>query len=119
VQEWAWSPCPRRGESPYFLEPLLICDVSTEPIDDSPINPSIILPQPSVSHNRVLPVNLFLQNADIGQISILLRIIQAVTDHKGIRNGEAAVIRGQIHRPAVRFVQQGDHLDRCSVALAQ
>ena len=54
-------------------------------------------------------INVAFQNAYIGQVAILLVVVQAVANHKGIGHREAHIVRlqGDAGLPAFRLIQQG------------
>ena len=64
----------------------------------------------------MLFVDFLLENPDIGEIPVVIGVIQPVTDDKVVRALEADVIRGQGGVVADLFIQEGDGFDAAGAA---
>ena len=56
--------------------------------------------------NRSLGIDLGLQNADIGQISVILAVVKAVAHDEIVRHGKAGVVNGNADLSSLGLIQQ-------------
>ena len=63
-----------------------------------------------------LHIHLRAENADVGQVAVMLSVIQTVADDELVRDGEADVVGIQLHAAAVGLIQQRQELDGSGIA---
>src|SRR5712691_2063108 len=68
---------------------------------------------------NVLPIDRRLEHTNIGQVAVILCIVQAITNHKLIRYTEADIIEGDGFNPLTPLIQKRADAQAERLALPQ